>query len=1153
MRNLTKFQLACAAILAIFSVSFASAFSLSNYATTSKLATGKWVKISIPENGMYEITYDELREMGFTSPERVNVFGVGGAKINEVMNGGNIDDLRGIPILRTNNKICFYGNGPISFSISDYSTTPRFTRVFNPYSQVGCYFLYESTTGDVVPVKKAKVTVSNYVDMPMSLNYFYHEKELASITSSGKEMLGEDFANSKLLVDYYLPDLADSTVVVQSVIAASANKISYATGIMHSGTKVDTTNYSLSTSRIYSPSSVYVFYNFASPYGAVKLREPSEHGQYEPFLRFSATETDVNVSIARLDYFILTYKRLNIIREEDDNQLFMGFAATRGNERFMLPNASPSTVVWNVNSSNTPAEMQTSTYSDESGEGLCFFATGATTTKYIAFDPNKTLKKIIAYEPIENQNLHGMAVPDLLIITDKTFHEQAQRVADLHTAVDGISVAVVDQDKVFNEFSSGTRDAMAYRLFCKMLYDRDPAKFKNLLLFGTGTYDNRELMGEHPGTLLTYESDNSNYEDYSYTSDDFFGFLDDNSGSNISGEKLRIGVGRITSGDLEEAKSDVDKLVEYYANPDYGVWRNNTMVMSDSPDLGVYMFQGEGYKNLIDNELKTGMHVTTVHNSQYARSNNEPTVTDVTRKTATEARQMINNMLKNGLYFATYVGHAGPISFTKGNNMWVTGDVVRTNYSHWPIMSTACCDVAHFDGDSRGIAELMFHKRDGGAIAMLTSSRMVYAGDNDKLNNYFIKSFFKRDSITGALPTLGEAYMNSKLGFTSSNTNKLSFFLLGDPAIKINYPITRFNLVEINGSDMNDPSEVAMIRPLMKFDVVAHVVDADGNLDTSFNGDATMTLYDKQDLFTTVSSSVNGTSVSRKIYFNRDKLTELTGRVVNGVFNGSVIVPKSPKASNEMVLLRVYAHKDNTDYMVNGFNTSVKMLPYDEHMALNDTQDPVITNMYINDESSFSYGATVGTNSMLYITATDDYGINVQTNSIENSMKLALDYGKPSYQDVTSYVSSYDEGKTVKIEFPLSNLAEGLHTLTYTVFDMVGNSAERTITFMVGQNGSVELTSDAYPAYLNQSVNFDLATDLTSSPEVIVRVTDATGKLVWMTTTTSFPVAWDMRDMNGNKVPAGLYRYFGTYNDGVNYGGTSINKLIVLDPLKTAN
>ena len=1149
MSKLTKIQLACAAILAIFCASYASAFDASKYATTSKLANGKWVKITVPDNGMYEITYDELRAMGFNNPSKVGVFGFGGAKINEVLAGTTPDDLSPVPILRTNDKICFYGVGAITFSISDYGTTPRFSRVFNPYSQVGCYFLSEVSGADKVPGKKPTVSVTSYVDMPSSLGYFFHEKDQVSISSSGKEMLGEDFIDGQTMIDYYLPDLSDSTIVVQTSIAANVDQITYAIGILHSGGVTDTTNYTLSSSRIYKPSGSYVHYNTASPSGKVQLTHPAEHGQFQPALRFTAE--DPVITISRLDYVILTYSHTNILREDGDNQLLMGYGTTRGTERFQLPNASSSTVIWYVSNPNNPLEVVTNNYTDASGSGMSFFSPSASSSMYMAFDPAKTLKKVSAWESIPNQNLHGMQVPDMLIITDKSMHEQAQRVADLHLAVDGIDVAVVDQDQVFNEFSSGTRDGMAYRLFCKMLYDRNSTKFKNLLLFGTGTFDNRELMGEHPGALLTYQSDNSNYEDFSFTCDDFFGMLDDNSGSNIAGDKLRIGVGRMTCADADEAKNVVDKLVEYYANPDYGVWRNNTLVVTDSPDKGDYMFQGEGYKNMIDNELHTGMHVNTIHDTQYARSPNEEGV-EVIRRTATEGKQLWSKRFKEGVYLATYVGHAGPISFTKYNKMWTTGDVASTSYSHWPIMSTACCDVAHFDNDSRGIADLMFHKRDGGAIALLCSSRMVYANHNDALNTYFINGLFSYDS-TGVMPTLGQVYMGSKNGFAAANTNKLSFFLLGDPAIKINYPISRFNLIEVNGADMTDPTDQPMIRPLKKFDVIAHVVDNEGNLDTSFNGDATMTLYDKEEQFTSITQTVNNESVTRKIYFNRDKLSEVTGRVVNGIFNASIIVPDEPKAKNEMVLLRVYAHKDGTDYMVNGFTKNLKMLPYNSTMAITDTQDPVITNMYINDEASFVNGSIVGPNSMLYITATDDQAICVRENSLDHSMTLVLDGGKPSYGDITCYVTSSDEGRTVNIEFPLNSLSEGMHTLTYTVYDMLGNSAERTITFIVGQNTPFNLTADKIPAFVNETVNFDIETELTSSPDVIVRVTDATGKLMWMTTASSFPVAWDMKDMNGNKVPAGLYRFFGTYNDGVNYGGTPINKLIVLDPVKTAN
>ena len=100
---------------------------------------------------------------------------------------------------------------------------------------------------------------------------------------------------------------------------------------------------------------------------------------------------------------------------------------------------------------------------------------------------------------------------------------------------------------------------------------------------------------------------------------------------------------------------------------------------------------------------------------------------------------------------------------------------------------------------------------------------------------------------------------------------------------------------------------------------------------------------------------------------------------------------------------------------------------------------------------------------------------------------------------------------------------------------------------------AANIVADKLPAYVDDVVNFDLdAANMNSNAKFIFRGTDATGKLMWMTNTDSFPVTWDMKDMNGNKVPAGLYRYFGTYNDGANYGGTPINKLIVLDPVKTA-
>ena len=1147
MLKLNKIQLVlCTALMVLLGTSSASAFDVSSYVTQSKLKSGKWVKISIPESGVYEITYDELREMGFNNPESVRLYGRGGYRISEVMNGRAADDLLPVSVMRYGNKMCFYGNGPIRYILSNYTTKPHFTREFNPYSQEGCYFLTEESTPEQQVPYKTQVVVTDYVNTPSSLNFFYYEKELWSVSNSGKEMLGEDFTETPLMIDYNLPNLADSTIVVHSTIAAVPNKIAYANAVIHSGGGNDTTVYTASSSRIYKPSSDYVLYNYASPYAELKLSHPSEQGQYEPIVLCDST-----VAMSRLDYFILTYTQRNVVREDADNQTVMAYAKPKGNERYMLPNASSTTQVWFINDPNSPMMMSLKPYNDAAGTGYSYFTSASSYAVYVAFDPAKTLKKISRFEQVPNQNLHAMETPELLILTDKMFHEQAERVADLHRTIDGLDVAVVDQDQVFNEFSSGTRDAMAYRLFCKMLYDRNPNKFKNLLLLGPGTFDNRELNGEHPGNLLTYQSDNSNYSDFTYTTDDFFAFLADNSGANISSERLSIGVGRMTPKDLSEAKNDVDKLVEYYANPDYGVWRNNTLVFSDSPDKGEYMFEGEGYKNLIDNELLTGMHVSTVHNSMYPRSTTQPNV-QFERKDATVAKQKLANSFKDGLYFGTYVGHAGSVGLTKYSNMWVTTDVINTRIDHLPILSTSCCDVARFDGDRRGIAEVMYHQRHGGAIALLTTSRLVFAGNNDDMNTFFIKSLFS-NATKGHMPTLGEAYKESKLCFESPETNKLSFFLLGDPAIKVNYPVSRFNITKVNNTNMTYSDAIAQISPLMKFDIEAKVLDDQGNLDSSFNGDATVTLYDKQSLFTEMSFTVHGVKIDRNIYTDRAKLAEISGRVVNGVFSGQMIAPREPKASNESVLLRVYAHQDNSTIMVNGFTKNITMLPYDESLAISDNTAPVISSMFINDEATFANGAIIAPESILYISASDDQGISLQANSVDKDMTLLLD-GKESYGDVSCYVTAGEDGKLINIEYPLANLTEGQHTLTFNVYDMLGNSATHTITFIVGQNSASNIVADKLPAYVNGEVNFDVEdSKLHGNTNYILRVTDASGKLVWMTTTDNLPVTWDMKDMNGNRVPAGLYRYFGTYNDGINYGGTPINKLIVLDPVKTAN
>ncbi len=1123
----------------------AGAFDASHFATQSKLATGKWVKITIPETGIYELTYDELQEMGFAQPENVRVYGQGGNMMDELLSGQN-DDLSAVPVTHINNKIVFYGVGPVNFTLSDPLNNPYYTRTMNAYSLNGYYFLTEaSDTPLLVNTAAPSATVSE-TPITSSYDYFWHEQELSSTGFTGKQLLGEDITNGYAFFDYLLPNMSDNVMSVLVAAGAKVTSTCYVEAYVNAGGNRTDVGFSLSTSKVKPPASSFVYYNEVSPHNGVTLPDINPQGQLE--IGFWSPGGTGKVSMGKLDYFIITYKHDNIIADGCDNQVRMGFAQPSETDRIVMPQAPQGVMVWNISKPQAPVSQQITV--DEQGDA--WFAPGisARQTQYVAFNPNETLKKIAAYQEIENQNLHAMNVPDLLIVTTSELKEQAQRLAQLHEQVDGIDVAVVDQEQVFNEFSSGAMDAMAVRLLCKMLYDRNSNKFKNLLMFGPGTFDNRGCLGGNKNFLVNYETDVSNDEDLSFTCDDFFGILADNAPANIASGKLSIGVGRITCKDADEAKTDVDKLVKYIADPDYGTWRNNMMIICDQYDGGLHLFQAEGVNAEVSQDLNTQMHINKVYCPLFPRAADETTTEtdpDKDRRTAKEAKRYWELKSKQGQYFATFIGHAGHAGFTKVAHMWTMNDVQNTSYEHMPIWMTACCDVARYDGANRGVAEVMFHKPDGGGIALLTSARQAYASDNDELNRAFIEALFSYRNM-GKMPTLGEAYMKSKLHFSGLNYNKMSFFLLGDPAIQINYPKPYFQITEVNGTSVEE--NTVDIYPMQEITVKARVTTANGqSLDETFTGDAYLTLYDYEAYFGKAQNTVSSIEEYRDVYYDRDLLAEVKGRVENGIFEGKLIVPRNTKANGQSGMLRVYAHKDNSHDMVNGQSDKVIIQAYDPEQAVADEQAPVIETMFINDEESFDKGELVAPSSTLYIHATDDCAFNTQAKSL-GTVSLALDGGADTYMNITNYITCADDGKQLDVAFPLTNLSEGLHSLTFTAYDVVGNKASRTISFVVGQPNEGTIRANDLMAVIGSEVTFDV-NDINTNQPVTIKVTDNKGSLVWSTTTSSFPVNWDLVDLEGNVIKPGAYRYFGSFNDGTSWGGTNLERLIVLDTVKS--
>lgn len=1134
----------------------AMAFSTSHYATTSKLASGKWVKIKVTNTGVYEITADELMEMGFSSPENVRIYGSGGQLISEVLNGDAPDDLVKVPVWRSADKICFYAKGTVRFKLDDSrSSKPRYGRIINPYATAGYYFICEGSGDD--SVKKVAIKTAGANARATSLDYYYHEKEEMSAGYTGKSLLGERITESANSFDFETPGIVPGTSVTVSPCVAARiaregsgySNSGYLSTYVETGGVTDTLKFTTTASAIRYSETALIFYNSTNPSATFVPNEGADKGK----LKFSiSTPSDLALKWARLDWFTLTYAHANDFANAANGQLRMGFNKLAATDRIELPNLSDGIVVWNIDNEANPVEYQYADFTAADGSTVKAFTPGFNKdwAQFVAFNPQATLYKISGYESVDNQNIHGVSTPDMVIVSSKELKPQAERVAEMHRAKDGFTVHVFDQQEVFNEFSSGTPDAMAIRLMNKMFYDRNPQRFKYLLMFGCGSFDNRGITTNKKNRLITYQSDNSNDENNSYVSDDFFGVLADNTGYNITNEALKIGIGRIPSATEAEAKSDVDKLLTYVNDPDYGVWRNNALISSDEGDSNKHLFQAAGINDMISTDINTGLFVDKAYVDLFpnATTTSEPGVA-LSQLTALEARRHITEALKKGQYFYTYVGHAGTISYTKLRHMWTMTEAQTTEYEHLPIFTTACCDVARYDSDERGIAEVQFHKKNGGAIALFTTPRSVFSDNNDKLNRAWVQAMFSYETKQ-EMPRLGDIYLQAKQVFgTNSVPDKVKFLLLGDPAMSVNYPKPLFKITEINGVAITD-NAIVKVRPMQELKVKAQVTTLNGNIDSEFNGDAVLTLYDQERFYKDITSTFNSKSTTRKVYYPRNQIAQVNGRVVNGLFEGTLLVPRYVEALWEKGLVSVYAHQDNSTHMVNGQNTQVEIQPYSAEATANvvDTSAPVIEKMYFNEENSFAEGAYISANSTLHIVATDDVALSNMTVGIGNAMTLKLDGGKETYREVQSHASLTDGGKRMEIALPMTGITTGRHQLTYTVHDAAGNEASRTINFLVGAASKVSLYTDEIPAI--DKATFHIESELNDAPTVTLKVTDASGNLVWTKTTSEFPLAWDLKDKNGNKLAPGLYRYFGTYQSPTEYGGTEISKLIVIDNYK---
>ena len=414
----------------------------------------------------------------------------------------------------------------------------------------------------------------------------------------------------------------------------------------------------------------------------------------------------------------------------------------------------------------------------------------------------------------------------------------------------------------------------------------------------------------------------------------------------------------------------------------------------------------------------------------------------------------------------------------------------------------------------QGLAgEYLLLNDNGGAIALLTTTRLVYAFPNYNLNTNFIDVLFEK--YNGEYPKLGDLYKQTKV-LSGSGSNTRNFILLGDPAISLSYP--KYNITTSSIPDT--------IKALQEVTINGEVRDDNGNILTNFNGVVFPTVYDKE----IISVTLGQESCSPMPFRNQNNIIyKGTASVISGQFSFSFVVPKDIENNYAKGKISYYASENSGDD-ASGSDDSFVIGGTAENIDY-DYTGPEIS-LYINNRN-FSSGGLTNNSPVLLADIIDLSGINTVGNGIGHDITAVLDnnFSNPFILNeyYKSNLNSYSEGV---VEFPLENLEDGMHTLTLKVWDVFNNSSESSIDFYVSNDEIISVSEFLnYPNPFTNSTEFYF--QLNQSDQLIdvnIDIFSMTGQHIDNLKQSFFnngfrvgPINWNGKNKSGGNVSPGLY------------------------------
>lgn len=1098
------------------------------YVSTSVLGSGNWYKFKVDRSGVFKLDYAFLKDkLGLDpagiDPRNIRIYGNGGGMLPELGGTSRHDDL-------VENAIIVAGESDGNFDQGDfvqfYAQGP--TRVYaaeemvdsNPVTlhrhQLHLYddFAYYFLTVDLGPGKRIGSQNSsgsaNYTSTAYDY-YTFHENDQYNPSESGRQWLGEAFnpANLTRTFDFTIPNLVSGEpVYITSLIAARSLSGSTAFNVRANG------------QQLYNQSFNTVGGNYYDTFARQSRTINSITGLGSPIqvqMNFTPSGADPE-STGWLDYITINARRnLVISGGQTSFRDLRSVGAGRVTEFRVSGNGLQ---IWEVTNPVDVRAVQT----NQQGQQFVFTLPTEELREFIVFDGSNFYTPE-AIGKVPNQNIHGtIGQPDVVIVTHNALKSAADRLADFHTQTNGYDVAVITIDNIYNEFSSGAKDITAVRDLMKMLYDKaaNPSQMpRYLILFGDGTYDykNNQIPEENNTHFVpTYQSFETLGRSETYTSDDFFGLLDDNEGVKIEtgGQLLDIGVGRIVATDLTQANAIIDKIFLYHKEVSYRSWRNVVTFIGDDEDGGVHLRQADSAAKILENDYpvynKDKIYIDAYEQVSTPGGNRYPQVNTA-----------INSRIFSGTLIMNYTGHGGENGWAH-ERILTFDDIGTWNNKHrLPLLVTATCSFSPFDNPNRRSAgEVIHQKADGGAIGLISTVRLVYSHPNDVLVRSFFNHVFK--PINGEMPTLGELLVNTK-NTVSLGANSRKFLLLGDPAMKLGYPEHRVVSTAIDTAAFSGIGDT--LKALAKVTIHGEVRNTLGQLVSNFDGIVYPTIYDKRVVITTLRNDPGSpleTFTLQKNIIYRGKAS-----VIGGKFQYTFIVPKDIAYNFGLGKISYYANMGTVD--AHGFDTITIGGSADSTIFYDG--DPEVK-LYMNDEK-FVFGGLTDENPVLLAKLYAPGGINTAGSAIGHDITGILDEEDNNLFILNDfYEAALDDFTRGEVRYPLYRLKTGRHNIRVKAWDVYNKSAEGYTEFVVAESAEMALSHVLnYPNPFTTNTAFWFEHNRPGQKLIVtIRIFTVTGKVVKTLQQEIISegyrvdsMAWDGLDEYGDEIGKGVYVY----------------------------